>query len=111
MNERFKPGDLAWLRPQSHSGEMTWAIPPGAGGWTGVPLDRLERAAVTILRRARCGDYSRWHQRNHVDFGRGTTFARYYSEQSWLVIIEGKAWLINDKFLNKRRYPTRKPRG
>lgn len=105
QTDRFRTGDLAWLRTAARDGEPVWGNIPGQSDE--LVLDAP--AAVTIIRRARCGDYSAFHRRNHTYLEGGQTLARHLSRQSWLVLIAGTTWLIKDKFLNKRRYKARAP--
>lgn len=108
MSDRFKPGDIAWLRPRGRDYPDPLRVTrPGERRLCLDTLDPKEMGeAVLIVRPARCGDYSTYHQRNHTWHGgsRFTTLARYYSERSWLVLIGSSQWIIEDRFLNKRRY-------
>ena len=100
---RFAPGDLVWINKNevgfvpikadfAEAGYQGSIPPPGAAG--------------TIVRHALARDFPPWQRRN--TFEAGVTYAGFASKTSWLILIEGELWLVDDGRLNKRIYTPRK---
>lgn len=93
---RFEPGDLAWIKVRSRG-----PVPMRAG--TSVPdvsTTLQEGAPVTIVRRAKAGDYGDWWRK--TSWALGTSYAGRYSKISWLVSSGTELWLVLDTWLSKR---------
>ena len=97
----FKTGDLAW-------------IGKAAEGWSngmaqskrGYPayVKLIAGDPVTILRPAQAGDYGTFVR--HIHNGRST--GKRLADDSWLVLYGGRPVLIQEVYLNKRLYKSRK---
>ena len=99
-NNRFEPGQLVWV--SRSNGVALYRKVHDEG------INAIEQGtSVMIIRRAMAKDYSIWYQRS--TFEPGKSYARMLAEQSWLVMpVDGTPILIQDSFLNTRRYKPRK---
>ena len=99
-SDRFKPGDLAWV-----------SVVNGVCLYRKVNDDGIhalsQNTSVVIIRAAMAKDYSKWYRRSPYEPGK--SYARMLAEQTWLAMpADGVPILIQDGFLNKRRYKPRK---
>lgn len=94
--DRFKPGDLAWIKAREKG-----PVPIRAG--SSIPdasTTLADGVAVTVVRRAMARDYGDWWRK--TSWGVGVTYAGRYSKVSWLVSSGMELWLVLDDWLSKR---------
>lgn len=94
--KRFEPGELAWVRARTKG-----PVPMRAGTSAPDTVPTLQDGApVTIVRRAKAGDYGDWWRK--TSWALGTSYAGRFSKVSWLVSSGTELWLILDTWLSKR---------
>jgi hypothetical protein len=95
------------------SGQLTWitsTVDPWTSGMAQCKSGYPERVKLipdtpaTIIRRALAKDFGIFGRHTH----RGVSTAAKLAKDSWLVLYDGHAVMIEDKYLNKRRYTPRK---
>jgi len=103
--DRFKPGGLAWVSARVDDWHVTVTLQTAKGRPFIVKVEPGK--PCTIIRRAHAKDYGKWTR----EVRRGKSYAKERAERSWFVLYEGLPTMIEDKWLNKRHYNPRKPRG
>ena len=99
---RFKPGDLAWINKNIGCS----FLPLKQGSPTSDAAALEPGTPCTIIRRAMVKDYPKHHQR--MTYEPGQTYAGLAASTSWLVLLGGEIWIVDDCRLNKRVYTPRK---
>jgi hypothetical protein len=102
LTPRFKPGDLAWVNKNFNCSFM----PLKQGGAVGDTPSPEPGTACTIIRKAMVKDYPQHHRR--MTYEPGQTYAGLAASTSWLCLLGGEVWIIDDCRLNKRLYTPRK---
>lgn len=97
----FKTGDLAWIS-KAADGWSNGMVQSKRGYPAHVKL--IIGDPVTILRRAQAGDYGVYARHTH----RGRSTGKRLADDSWLVLYGGRPVLIQEVYLNKRLYKSRK---
>jgi hypothetical protein len=97
----FKTGDLAWIS-RVVDGWSNGMVQSKRGYPAYVKL--VAGDPVTILRRAQAGDYGVFARHTH----NGRSTGKRLADDSWLTLYGGRPVLIQEVYLNKRRYSLRK---
>jgi hypothetical protein len=97
----FKPGQLVWLS-QLVDDWVRGYLQTERGYPTAIDLSK--GLPCTVIRRALAKDYGTYARHTH----HGKSTGRRIAESAWLVLYNGAPTLIDERWLCKRRYTSKK---